>query len=161
MPPQKALSIAILVMRLQAVWPDVIVSEVVPRMCIRELRRVLGDDAKHPRFIATHPRRGYRWIAPLTSAPPVADSRLLVSGLQSAPREPLLVGREAQLAQLHGWLEETRNGARHIVFVTSEPGIGKTTLCNNAADSGVESCTESVRRGGDIPPRSRIMVVSA
>jgi DNA-binding winged helix-turn-helix (wHTH) protein len=65
-----------------------------------ELRRVLGDDAKQPRFIATHPRRGYRWIAPLTSAPPVADSRLLASGLQSAPRAPLLVGREAQLAQL-------------------------------------------------------------
>jgi predicted ATPase len=53
---------------------------------------------------------------------------LLASGLQSAPREPLLVGREAQLAQLHGWLEETRNGARHIVFVTGEPAIGKTTL---------------------------------
>jgi DNA-binding winged helix-turn-helix (wHTH) protein len=113
---------------LQAVWPDVIVSEAVPRMCIRELRRVLGDDATQPRFIATQPRRGYRWIAPVTSVPPVADARLLITGLQSAPREPLLVGREAQLAQLHGWLEETRNGARHIVFVTGEPGIGKTTL---------------------------------
>jgi DNA-binding winged helix-turn-helix (wHTH) protein len=43
---------------LQAVWPDVIVSEAVPRMCIRELRRVLGDNATHPRFIATHLRRG-------------------------------------------------------------------------------------------------------
>jgi predicted ATPase len=30
--------------------------------------------------------------------------------------------------QLHSWLEETRNGARQIVFVTGEPGIGKTTL---------------------------------
>jgi DNA-binding winged helix-turn-helix (wHTH) protein len=113
---------------LQAVWPDVSVSEAVPRMCIRELRRVLGDDAMQPRFIATQPRRGYRWIAPLISAPPVADARLLVSGVQRTPRAPLLVGREAQLAQLHGWLEETRHGARHIVFVTGEPGIGKTTL---------------------------------
>ena len=113
---------------LQAVWPEVIVSEAVPRMCIRELRRVLGDDATQPRFIATQPRRGYRWIAPVTSVPPVADARLLIAGLQSAPRELLLVGREAQLAQLHGWMEETRNGARHIVFVTGEPGIGKTTL---------------------------------
>jgi DNA-binding winged helix-turn-helix (wHTH) protein/tetratricopeptide (TPR) repeat protein len=109
---------------LQAVWPDVIVSEAVPRMCIRELRRALGDDATHPRFIATQPRRGYRWIAPLTAA----DARLLVSGVQRAPREPLLVGREAQLAQLHSWLEETRHGTRRIVFVTGEPGIGKTTL---------------------------------
>jgi DNA-binding winged helix-turn-helix (wHTH) protein/tetratricopeptide (TPR) repeat protein len=113
---------------LQAVWPDVIVSEAVPRMCIRELRRVLGDDARQPRFIATQPRRGYRWIAPLAAAPPVADSRPLVTGLQRPPRRPPLVGRETQLAQLHGWLEETRHGARHIVFVTGEPGIGKTAL---------------------------------
>jgi predicted ATPase/DNA-binding winged helix-turn-helix (wHTH) protein len=113
---------------LQAVWPDVIVSEAVPRMCIRELRRVLGDDATQPRFIATQPRRGYRWIAPLTPAPPAAEARLLASALQSLPRAPLLVGREAQLAQLHGWLEATRHGARRIVFVTGEPGIGKTTL---------------------------------
>src|SRR5215510_14466641 len=78
---------------LQAVWPDVIVSEAVPRMCIRELRRVLGDDATHPRFIPTQPRRGYLWIPPLTAAPPVDDAGLLASGLQGAPREPLLVGR--------------------------------------------------------------------
>jgi predicted ATPase/DNA-binding winged helix-turn-helix (wHTH) protein len=113
---------------LEAVWPDVIVSEAVPRMCIRELRRVLGDDARHPRFIETQPRRGYRWIAPLTAAPPVSGPRLLVSGLQTAPHATPLVGREAQLAQLHGWLEETSSGARHIVFITGEPGIGKTAL---------------------------------
>ncbi|MGB0861190.1 MAG: winged helix-turn-helix domain-containing protein, partial [Pseudoalteromonas spongiae] len=32
---------------------------------IRELRAVLGDDAKSPRFIETIPQRGYRWICPL------------------------------------------------------------------------------------------------
>jgi DNA-binding winged helix-turn-helix (wHTH) protein len=34
--------------------------------CIRHLRRVLGDDARRPRFIETLPRRGYRFIAPVT-----------------------------------------------------------------------------------------------
>ena len=43
---------------LKAVWPDVIVSEAVPRMCISELRRALGDSVQNPRFIATQPRRG-------------------------------------------------------------------------------------------------------
>lgn len=41
--------------------------------CIRHLRRVLGDDARCPRFIETLPRRGYRFIAPVdvaTSASP-------------------------------------------------------------------------------------------
>ncbi len=39
-----------------------------------------------------------------------------------------LGGREAELAQLHKWLEKALGGERQIVFVTGEPGIGKTTL---------------------------------
>src|SRR5262245_5705570 len=31
---------------LQAVWSDVYVNEALPRMCIRELRRALGDNAQ-------------------------------------------------------------------------------------------------------------------
>jgi predicted ATPase len=38
------------------------------------------------------------------------------------------VGRETELARLYGWLEKARNGERQIVFVTGEPGIGKTTV---------------------------------
>ena len=38
------------------------------------------------------------------------------------------MGREAELAQLHGWLDKALSGERQIVFVTGEPGIGKTTV---------------------------------
>jgi predicted ATPase len=38
------------------------------------------------------------------------------------------VGREAELAQLHGWFEKALQGERQLIFVTGEPGIGKTTL---------------------------------
>src|SRR3954447_15532877 len=31
--------------------------------CIREIRAAIGDDAQHPRYIQTLPRRGYRFIA--------------------------------------------------------------------------------------------------
>src|SRR5262249_54195503 len=34
---------------------------------INKLREALGDSADNPRFIETLPRRGYRFIAPLTS----------------------------------------------------------------------------------------------
>ena len=37
--------------------------------CIKELRLALGDAAESPRFIQTLPRRGYRFIAPVASAP--------------------------------------------------------------------------------------------
>src|SRR5206468_3414950 len=52
---------------LNAVWPQTYVSDVVLMVCIRELRRALGDDAKQPRYIETVHRRGYRFIAAATT----------------------------------------------------------------------------------------------
>src|SRR5262249_26968381 len=49
--------------------------------------------------------------------------------LASAPA-PRLVGREGVLAQLWQWLAHVRQGARQVVVLTGEPGIGKTTGVN-------------------------------
>ena len=51
---------------LEAVWPETAVSDAVVKGCLHEIRRVLGDTAKTPQFIATMPRRGYRFLAPVT-----------------------------------------------------------------------------------------------
>ena len=48
---------------LDAVWPETAVSDAVVRVAIGALRKVLGDTAQTPRFIATVPRRGYRFLA--------------------------------------------------------------------------------------------------
>jgi predicted ATPase len=48
------------------------------------------------------------------------------SALSTVP----LVGREGEIARLEGWLEQAHRGVRQVVFVTGEPGIGKTTLVN-------------------------------
>ena len=53
---------------LDEVWPGTTVSDVVPIVCVRELRKALGDDAEAPRFIETLARRGYRFIAPVAAA---------------------------------------------------------------------------------------------
>jgi DNA-binding winged helix-turn-helix (wHTH) protein len=48
---------------LDAVWPETAVSDAVVRVAIGALRKVLGDRAQTPRYIATVPRRGYRFLA--------------------------------------------------------------------------------------------------
>src|SRR5262249_46153991 len=113
---------------LQAVWPGTYVSEGLLRGYIRDLRRALGDDAGVPRFIETVARRGYRFVAPLTPAASVASSTSQVSSPRSAIRNPHstigIVGREAELRQLHSLLEKALGGERQVVFATGEPGIG-------------------------------------
>ena len=58
---------------LDAVWPGVFVADGALKVCIREIRRALGDDAHAPRFIETAHKRGYRFIADVADAPPAAD----------------------------------------------------------------------------------------
>src|SRR5262249_3478873 len=54
---------------LDAVWPDIAVSEAVLKNCILRLRKALGDQAKTPCFIETVHRRGYRLLTPITINP--------------------------------------------------------------------------------------------
>jgi len=51
---------------LGAVWPNSFVSEDSLAQNITVLRRTLGDDPNLPHYIATTPRRGYRFIGPVT-----------------------------------------------------------------------------------------------
>lgn len=60
---------------LTEVWGDVIVGADSVYQAIAVLRRILGDDAKHPAYIANVMRRGYRLIAsvaPWGDAPPAS-----------------------------------------------------------------------------------------
>jgi DNA-binding winged helix-turn-helix (wHTH) protein len=50
---------------LDAVWPELAISDAVVRIAIGELRRALGDTAQASRFIATVHRRGYRFVVPV------------------------------------------------------------------------------------------------
>lgn len=48
---------------LNQVWAGVMVTPDSVYQSISELRRLLGDDARQPRYIATVPRQGYRLVA--------------------------------------------------------------------------------------------------
>src|SRR5215470_2306368 len=60
---------------LDTVWPETAVSDGVVRMAISALRKALDDTAQTPRFIATVPRRGYRFVAAVTRIEPPVTPR--------------------------------------------------------------------------------------
>src|SRR5713101_6126370 len=65
--PQRLISQAEL---LAAIWQREYVSDGLLRGSIRELRRVLHDEATAPRYIETVSGRGYRFIAAVSATPP-------------------------------------------------------------------------------------------
>ena len=107
---------------LKTLWAGTVVSDGVLKVCVREIRKALGETAKEPRFIETVPRKGYRFIAPAGTS---AGTRLSDAEREGFER---IVGRQDDLKKLQRWLEKAERGERQIVFVTGGPGIGKTTL---------------------------------
>ena len=115
---------------LEAIWPDTYVQPEVLRTYILDLRKALGDSPKHPLYIETLPKRGYRFIANIVDQPGSASEAASASGAAfisgDTPAAP--VGREHELAELDGHLRKVLSGQRQVVFVTGEAGIGKSTL---------------------------------
>src|SRR5215831_270211 len=119
---------------LESVWPGTVVGDAVLKVCVREIRKAVGDRVGAPRFVATVHRRGYRFIAGVTDSDPRPER----PGASESPvgagpatgsryRGPAhLVGRESALDRLQRGIEAAWRGTRQIVFVTGEPGIGKT-----------------------------------
>lgn len=52
---------------LDAAWAGAFVGDGAVKVCIREIRKALGDDAKQPVYLETAHRRGYRFIARVAS----------------------------------------------------------------------------------------------
>ena len=107
---------------LEALWPDTYVNPEIVKKYILGIRKVLGDQSAKPRFVATFPRRGYQFIAPVREEP--------IPALADVPANvaKTIVGREGALAELNEAFKRVQQGQRQIVFITGEAGIGKTTV---------------------------------
>jgi DNA-binding winged helix-turn-helix (wHTH) protein/type II secretory pathway predicted ATPase ExeA len=116
---------------LGAVWAGTAVTEDTLSKSIGELRQALKDDATAPRFIETVHRRGFRFIAPVSNelrGPRTEPSAGPPVSFQHSLPSPAFIGRAAELRRLGEALDKAQRGERQVVFVTGEPGIGKTSL---------------------------------
>lgn len=117
---------------LATAWSGVVVEEGQVRQFIGELRRLLSDDARSPRFIETVRGRGYRFIGDITLR---RDDPRRNGGPPSAPPHappaepaPHFVGRDAELARLREAYARAAAGRRQVVVIGGEAGIGKSAL---------------------------------
>jgi Tol biopolymer transport system component/DNA-binding winged helix-turn-helix (wHTH) protein len=80
-----------------AVWPDTAVTDHALTRVVAQLRRVLGDDPREPRYIETVPTRGYRWLCAVTLDGPLADPwATLVAADPAVPTGQTLEGPDVE-----------------------------------------------------------------
>ncbi len=128
---------------LDSVWGHRFVSDSVLKSAISELRAALGDDRKHPRFIETVSRRGYRFIAALDA--PATHYAPEPVGWSPAPAQSpppsQIVGRSRPLERLRAAWRLAVSGRHQTAWIAGEAGVGKTMLIEHfMAEVGETHC---------------------
>ena len=114
---------------LDAVWGHRYVSDSALKSAISTLRAALADDAKHPRYIETVSRRGYRFVGAVSTPSALPPTPARATGPLSAEENaPPLIGRASELERLRNAWRRAAAGERQIVLIAGEAGVGKTKL---------------------------------
>jgi pimeloyl-ACP methyl ester carboxylesterase/DNA-binding winged helix-turn-helix (wHTH) protein len=101
-------------------WSGVFVGDAALKVCVREIRRALGDDPHQPRYIETAHRRGYRFIANVTVVTsPTADAPLVAAHvIRADAAEPAVpVTRYARSGDVNIAYQVIGDGPIDLVFV--------------------------------------------
>ena len=135
---------------LEHVWPERFISEATLDHRVMEARQAIGDNGQTQRCIQTLRGRGYRFVGAVeerlvATAPQHTTASQQVPATVGLPAT--LVGRDAELAQLHQWYAAACQGQRQVVCITGEVGIGKTTLVDAFVTQVLASADLWVGRG--------------
>jgi pimeloyl-ACP methyl ester carboxylesterase/DNA-binding winged helix-turn-helix (wHTH) protein len=98
---------------LAAIWPSVFLGGGALKVCVSEIRRALGDDAREPRIIETAHRRGYRFIAEVVRSPTATAPKVALSPPPPA-RPPVQYARSGDVSIAYQVLG---SGPVDLVFV--------------------------------------------
>jgi len=134
---------------IHAVWRGGHVTPIALRVCLRDIRLALNDDAHAPRHLETVGRAGFRF-------------RLTVEEPLQCP----VVGRTRELETLHRHLDRVWAGERRLVCVVGEAGAGKTTLIQHFVENLTDGrprilrgqCVEDYNPGEPFLPILEILV---
>ena len=104
------------------VWPGVVVSDAALSSCVRELRRVLEDNARQPHYLETVHRVGFRFLQEC-----VRESREDASGAQIADLT-VPTGLKAEFSQLLDLCGQAERAGPRVAVLRGAPGAGQRSL---------------------------------
>ena len=117
---------------LQALWPDVAVTENSLTRVVSLARLAIGDRDGATAVIRTLPRMGYRFEGAIRASAAEGEARRRPVPAPRAEADAF-VGREPLLEELLQAWERSEAGHGQIVLLSGEPGIGKTRVAQELA----------------------------
>jgi cholera toxin transcriptional activator len=107
----------------QKIWPaDTFVDfDHSLNTAVNKIRESLGDSASSPRFVETHARRGYRFIAPVDFAGVISSDAILPAGTRTQPplafSQPTTPSASEEILHPHLHVPVPRRGVVRGLFV--------------------------------------------
>lgn len=139
---------------LAEVWQGRHVADASVSVAVSAARRVLGDDAAKQAVIRTCHGRGYQFVSPCETA--TGTSATLSDSSNDPERAPSdLVGRTREVAAISNAANRLLEGRSTLLFISGEPGIGKTRLLDElipiARERDLQIVTGRCAESGDAP----------
>ena len=116
-------------------WHSPFISDSPVHKCIAQLRKLLGDNSKDPKFIKTYAKKGYMLIASI--AQPVHTSTQFPNNLDSEPffqhayrqnQQQLFFGREQVIKEFLATMSAAIDQTNYWLMLGGEKQIGKSSL---------------------------------
>lgn len=117
------------------IWDNTFVTDAALTQCIKDIRKQLGDDVSHPRYIQTVPRHGYRFIAAVSVPRALPDVCPQISNLpdseqaleMSSPSTSNSLITDSAAGALGGLMAGLFGGIVYgfaLAYTPDDPGMG-------------------------------------
>lgn len=118
-------------------WPNQYISDNPIHKCIAQLRKVLGDSSKNPKYITTVPKRGYSVIAKvsmtqdsLETVEPFWFNSSPFNGLKQYTKDQqnIFFGRSKEITDVLSLVDKKQMSQSSLIMLLSQSGCGKSSL---------------------------------